>query len=134
VSVGHALPVSPVVLSLRNDPDGSYEVLEEPSVGAAVQALASLDGKRHNELSLASPSGELLVGGGPDRFVVGFVDPDGGIQEFIVDESAPAATLILGGQPTDLPGRLLVDRAEAERLVTSFVELGSRPVGTWETK
>ena len=124
----------PATLSVTVDAAGSCDVVEGPSEEAVRDAVRSLDGDARSELSLTIADRQLLIGGGPLLYLAAFVDYDGSIHELVSDETSDGATVVLGGQPTDLAGTHLFPQPVIVGLALDFLRSGTRPEGPWERK
>lgn len=94
---------------------------------AAREAVRALNGDDTTALGLDRDGYALAIGGGPDRFSVGYMtpDPDGRAYTLVLDREATGMeTHVIGGNWTDLPALELVCREAAEKAAVEFAETG----------
>lgn len=96
----------------------------------AVTALHSLNGKNATQLIVSNFNGFLLIGGGPELFVVthgvgedeaffNLINPEG------IDD-LQEISLVTGGQAGDFPKKICVPLILAEQALTYYIEHGDR--------
>jgi hypothetical protein len=110
-------------------------VCEDCSVDKALMALNELDGERHTLLSLERPDGwQLCVGGGPKGFIVTLSSQSGKnltlLNVFGNDEEA--VELCAGGQFSDFPLSIVVDKDLVAKAIASFFEKNEKKL-EWDS-
>lgn len=109
--------------------DNGYEIDIKIS-SEAITALHSLNGKSVTQLIVSDFNGSLLIGGGPELFVVTHVIGDNEISFNLINPEAvndlQEISLVTGGQAGDFPRRICVPLSLAEQALTHYVEYGNR--------
>ena len=96
--------------------------------------VRQLDGKQHTELRLLHSDGwELIIGGGPDRYVVAKFDGHEGAFTAInaSHRGGPPFELCVGGQSGEYPAELVFLYAEIRGIVRGFFDAPSNTKGAW---
>ena len=103
----------------------------------AVTALQTLNGKNVTQLTVGDSNGCMLIGGGPELFVVTLVVGEDEAFFNLINPECVAdkkeISLVTGGQAGDFPGKNCVPMALAEQALAYYVKYGDRsPSLKWE--
>ncbi|MFC9514916.1 hypothetical protein ACFTSD_04225 [Nocardiaceae bacterium NPDC056970] len=99
-----------------------------------IRQMRRLDGLHDTIASAYVGAWEVMVGGGPDRYVVTATGGAGVANALSGDQTGPAddtVDLTVGGQAVDYPTRYVLSRAEAEEAVRDL-GTGDLRAGRWE--
>jgi hypothetical protein len=132
--------MKPMRISMRADRRVGVHNLGEPidavDPQAARAALDALDGRERTMIFFESDAGtRLLIGGGPELFLVDYEARD---ESWLLVGDAEAmgeVVLVAGGQAAQFPRAQVVDRAKASEALGGFLEDGSRaPALAWHRR
>ncbi|MBT8457757.1 MAG: hypothetical protein HKO95_18625 [Rhodobacteraceae bacterium] len=102
-------------------------------LAAAIALVEKLDSNAHTLACFRRKDDRtLMIGGGPQRTVVGLIDPDGNSVTLCGDGSGPRVPLCAGGQWADFEAGDTVERSRAIECLRRFFagdeqSLGWRP-------
>lgn len=116
-------------------PDGSDRTeISDPTASEVSAAVSALDGRREMEL-IAVSGGWLSLAGNGTQFFAAFTpsaDSDS-VCQVRGDGSAHAAQFMVGGQPSEISARYVLDEATAQRVAAHFLRTGERlPSVDWD--
>jgi len=119
---------------IGNRDNGNEIDLKESS--DAMTALHSLNGKNITQLIVSDLNGFLLIGGGPELFIVTHGIAEDDIFFNLINPEAvndlQEISFVSGGQAGDFPKRICVPLILAEQALMHYVEHGNRsPLLKW---
>ncbi len=107
----------------KNTVEISETCIENPTLSEVHEALDKLDQKRHTLLSLEKENETLLVGGGPDKFIILNVSSKSrSLLREGNSKSFDTITLCVGGQNGDYPENMVIYPSQAKEILLAFVE------------
>jgi hypothetical protein len=103
----------------------------------AVKALQTLNGKNITQLIASDDNGTILIGGGPELFVVTYMEGDNEAFFTVINPDFPddetEVTLVTGAQAGDFPKKVCVGFDLAALVLSHYVDKGEQsPAVIWE--
>lgn len=118
-----------------NRNNGSYVEIKDSK--DAINVLQTLNGKNITQLIASNDNGTILIGGGPDLFIVTYMEGDNEAFFNVINPDFPEdeteITLVTGSQAGNFPKKVCVGFDLAALVLAYYVEKGEQsPAVIWE--
>lgn len=98
--------------------------IQDPTLPQIFEAFEKLDQKRHTLLSLETEPESLMVGAGPDKFIL--IRTNRSSSYSLLREgkqkTSEKVMMCVGGQMGDYPENMVIHKSQAIQVITAFFE------------